>query len=936
MTQRSDPPVTRQLSQPFALASRRRVLLHGVSLSALLLTSGGAAAAPPFRSLNQALAAAKGAIAAAGATPQAGISAARTAQLGAQNLAAAATRFRSLSDALAAIKAPAANVPDGLGAGGLQFLSGTGAQTPAQATGTYNVTITQTQKLAQLSWQTFNVGAHTKLTFDQSAGGKQASSWVAINTVADPAANPSTILGAISAPGKVYLLNRNGILFGAGSKINVGGLVAATADIAQSQFSRDANGQAQFSLYGAQNGNGYLPTFVNGGTAGITVAAGASLETPAASGSERGGAIMLLGGSVTNDGVIGTPQGQTILAAGTQFTLRQGSQGSTAAGNTTSTTLGSEIAALNTPSGTGSVTAASFTTGAVTNNGIVVADQGDITLTGEAITQSGVLLSTTTVDTRGSIHLLTPTAASDPGTASASILLAPQSVTEVLPEDNGATALDSQRAANIAASLVLNAQRVTQGIASANNPLLANHDTLADQAGASRIEISSGGSVDFAPGAVALTPGGQVAVAGAQSVLVESGATIDVSGSTNAVLPASVNDLLVNVQPYQLRDSAANRSGGLKSTNVYVDARTLVEIASGAYGPTAANPLGNIYTPGGLFEVGGYLGLVPHGIDEWTAIGGQVTLQSAQASGTGNAAIAGGSVVTQPGSVINLTGGLVTYAAGPVQQTYVVSSTGQIYNANAAPGNLTYTGLYTGETFNENRWGIHQNFVNPLLTPATIMDPAYVVGRDAGTLTVSAGTAMLLGTIDAGVTLGQNQIGARPAVVGDPYLLAQSVVPLAGALQIGNYATGTLLGGITGDVAFESNAATVASTGTLAIDAGLIAQSGLGQIAVTTTGDIRIAAPLQLADGGTLTLDGATIEADASITARGGTITLSNIDPVTSQPLVAPSATTPGNISLAAGANPGCARPVDQCAARHRHTRPPRRWRGKRWSMAAR
>jgi filamentous hemagglutinin family protein len=880
-------------------SSRRLNLLQGVSLTALLLTSSEATAAAPFRSINQALSAAKSAIAAAaGTTPQAGISAARTAKLGATNLAAAATRFRSLADSLAGIAAQNAAVPNGLAPGGLQFLSGTGASAPAQAVGTYNVTVTQTQQLAQLSWQTFNIGAHTKLTFNQSAGGTLASSWVVINTISDPAENPSTILGAISAPGKVYVLNRNGVIFGAGSTINVGGLVAATADIAQSQFSTDANGEKQFTLYGAQNGSTYLPTFVNGGTAGITVAAGADISTPAATGSDRGGAVMLLGGNVINDGLISTPQGQTILAAGTQFTLRQGSEGSTNAGNTTSTTLGSEIAALNTPSGTGSVTAASFSSGAVTNNGIVVADQGDITLAGEAITQSGVLLSTTTVDTRGTIHLLTPTAASDPGTSSASIVLAPQSVTEILPEDNGATALDSQRAADVAASVVLDAQRVTQGSASAASPQLANHDTPPDQFGESRIEISSGGSVDFAPGAVALTPGGQVAVAGAKSILVESGATIDVSGSTDAVLPASVNDLLVNVQPYQLRDSAANRTGGLKSTNVYVDARTLVEIASGAYGPTAANPLGNIYTPGGLFEVGGYLGLVAHGINEWTAIGGQVTLQTAQASGTGTAAVAGGSVVTQPGSVINLTGGIVTYEAGPVQQTYVVTSTGLIYNANAAPGNLTYTGIYTGETFNENRWGIHQTFINPLLTPPTIIDPTYVVGRDAGTLTVSAGSSVLQGTIDAGVTLGQNQTGARPAVVSDPYLLAQSVVPLAGSLLIGNYVTGTLLGGITSDVAFSSNAATAAAAGTLSIDAGLIAQSGLAQLSVTTTGDIQIAAPLQLADGGTLTLNGVAIEAGASITARGGSITLSNINPVTGQPL----ASTASSLSLASGA----------------------------------
>ena len=186
--------------------------------------------------------------------------------------------------------------------------------------------------------------------------------------------------------------------------------------------------------------------------------------------------------------------------------------------------------------------------------------------------------------------------------------------------------------------------------------------------------------------------------------------------------------------------------------------------------------------------------------------------------------------------------------------------------------------------------------------PPTIIDPSYAVGRDAGTLTISAGSSVLQGSIDAGVTLGQNQTGARPAVVSDPYLLAQSVVPLAGSLLIGNYATGTLFGGITSDVVFASNASTAANTGTLSIDAGLIGQSGLAQLAVTTTGDIQIAAPLQLADGGTLTLNGVTIEDSASITARGGSITLSNINPVTGQPLVTSAATAPSHISLASGA----------------------------------
>ena len=122
----------------------------------------------------------------------------------------------------------------------------------------------------------------------------------------------------------------------------------------------------------------------------------------------------------------------------------------------------------------------------------------------------------------------------------------------------------------------------------------------------------------------------------------EGGATIDVSGTDTAVLPASMNDLLVSVQPYQLRDSAANRNGALKSTDVVVDARTLEEVTG--TGPYA----GNIYTPGGLLEVGGYLGLVPHRITEWTALGGQVTLQAQTTTKTGRTI--GGAVTAEAGS----------------------------------------------------------------------------------------------------------------------------------------------------------------------------------------------------------------------------------------------------------------------------------------------
>ena len=126
---------------------------------------------------------------------------------------------------------PLPNVPDGLATGGLEVDPGvlastavwSGAKLPVQskAGGRTNVTVKQTESQALLSWRTFNVGKNTTLRFDQSAGAANANKWIAFNRVNDPSGVPSQILGTIQAPGQVYVINRNGIIFGGTSQINV-------------------------------------------------------------------------------------------------------------------------------------------------------------------------------------------------------------------------------------------------------------------------------------------------------------------------------------------------------------------------------------------------------------------------------------------------------------------------------------------------------------------------------------------------------------------------------------------------------------------------------------------------------------------------------------------------------------------------------------------
>lgn len=247
----------------------------------------------------------------------------------------------------AAAAAAAATIPDGLVPNGLQpdaTATWSNAAQPAQTTsnGRTVVTVQQTAPQAILSWLSFNVGQHTTLDFDQSAGGASANTWVALNRVTDPNAAPSQILGSITAQGQVLVINRNGIIFGAGAQVNVGSLLASAADIPDAAFL--SNGIDSSSGPNPSNPTQtiYRPSFT-GASGNITVNSGASITTnaPAASGG-RGGFAMLLGANVENDGAITTPNGQTVLAAGVNFILRQGYGTNSLL---TSTTLGTEVAA---------------------------------------------------------------------------------------------------------------------------------------------------------------------------------------------------------------------------------------------------------------------------------------------------------------------------------------------------------------------------------------------------------------------------------------------------------------------------------------------------------------------------------------------------------------------------------------------------------------
>jgi filamentous hemagglutinin family protein len=82
-------------------------------------------------------------------------------------------------------------------------------------------TITQASRKLSLSWSSFNIAPQDTVDFVQPS-----VSAVAVNRIFDT--NGTQILGHLNANGQVYLINPNGILFGPGAELNVGGLVATT------------------------------------------------------------------------------------------------------------------------------------------------------------------------------------------------------------------------------------------------------------------------------------------------------------------------------------------------------------------------------------------------------------------------------------------------------------------------------------------------------------------------------------------------------------------------------------------------------------------------------------------------------------------------------------------------------------------------------------
>lgn len=227
------------------------------------------------------------------------------------------------------------------------------AGTAAIQSGAQSMTIRQSSAALITNWKNFDIGRDAKVEFIQPS-----ATAVALNRITGGSA--TQIFGMLKANGRIFLVNPDGILFGASARVDVGGLVASTMSISDQDF---LAGKYQFDL---KNASGRIENF------GDLIA-------------QQGGFVALLGAEVDNAGRIVATGSQAALAAGGTVRLQLGQSG----------LIGMDV------------TAAQVATG-VNNSGVVIAEGGNVLMSAQsaaqllsgAVNHSGVIRATR-IDTEG-------------------------------------------------------------------------------------------------------------------------------------------------------------------------------------------------------------------------------------------------------------------------------------------------------------------------------------------------------------------------------------------------------------------------------------------------------------------------------------------------------------------------------------------------------
>ncbi|WP_307867061.1 filamentous hemagglutinin N-terminal domain-containing protein [Variovorax sp. E3] len=610
--------------------------------------------------------------------------------------------------------------------------------------------------------------------------------------------------GRIEAEGSVYLINRNGILFTGSSQVNVRNLVASSLKLSDEQFKAGLN-----TRLGAKSGDpGYwsglevgvgIPTFGENSKqmptdsnvlfedmgpafdpgkppGDVKVLAGAQITG-------QGGHVLMFAPKVSNAGSIRTPSGQTLLGAGENVWLEAKEispsvHGFDAVASSVRPWVFPAKFLINPQTGPafqpylfGRIVSdilplmeqrAAQVGYSVLNTGIVQADHGDITMVSRDISQNGILQASTALNNRaGSIRLR----AWGQGVYNIDINLAPDA---------------SRLAAWSGGTLTLGPDSITQVVNDWQDTTRIESGSLASRYQPGRIELygkaidvqtrarvtAAAGSIDIQAQANPAALNRNTQVGDGSRVLIGEHATISTAGLMQMPVDMASNFVEAELRINELRDSHLQANTWLYGRKVVVDRRrsgTFKGLMAGVEWVTdeSGKAVKGVWVGTPLADVTGWVGNGLIGLSELAARGGDITIQS------------NGSVITRPGSILDVSGGSVRYSDGWNTETLLRGADGRSYTMSSAPADMTYTGIAGQYQHTHARWGVTQTYVNPMLSGRR-WEPGYEEGRNAGSIDIRAGSAFIL----EGEFKGSVQPGDRVQQEAD--------LPRAGRLRVGS------------------------------------------------------------------------------------------------------------------------------------------------------
>ncbi len=379
-----------------------------------------------------------------------------------------------------------------------------------------------------VEWLSFCIQQGYTVNFNQPS-----SAAAVLNRVTG--ANPSEILGNLMSNGQVFLINPNGILFGASSSVNAAGLVASTLNISDDDF---LNGNYQFLGQGG--------SVVNQG----------SLSSP-------GGYVALLGSSVDNSGVIVSQLGTVVMASGEKITLGLDASGliSVAVDEAVTQNLGGADAAIK-------------------NTGTINADGGTVILTSKAldgvfnkaINNEGIIEAVSLQNNAGSIELIADGAVTSLGTLRANLLTEQGASFEI----GGVYDVESASVQNDDGAVLVLTGNYSGSISDAENIIIDDNAVInligdfefhadSDDNGSGFFHMLSGSKIKGDNHDLTITSGGYTYlrdISNVKALDVESGGTLDLLGQINT---SSYADFLSGIYIH-MHPNATISAGG--STNL--------------------------------------------------------------------------------------------------------------------------------------------------------------------------------------------------------------------------------------------------------------------------------------------------------------------------------------------------------------------------------